>query len=69
VFGFGESELYHAGKKRKHAYLGGIRRSEPFETRVAALTNELGHKKLALDNLLLACDRLSGFVRRFIDAS
>jgi hypothetical protein len=27
---------------------------------LAALTNELGHKKLALDNLLLACNRLSG---------
>jgi len=46
--GFGESELYHAKKKRKHAHFDGDGRP--------GLTKAQGHKKLALVNLLFVCD-------------
>lgn len=46
--GFGESELYHAKNKRKHVPLAGAG--------LAGLTNAQWHKKLALVNLLFACD-------------
>jgi len=46
--GFGESELYHAKKKRKHAHFDGDGRP--------GLTNAQGHKKLALVNLWFVCD-------------
>jgi hypothetical protein len=41
--GFGESELYHAKKERKHVQLVG--------DGLPGLTNAQGHKKLALVNL------------------
>jgi len=57
--GFGESELYHAKKKRKYAHLHGNGQG--------ALTNAQAHKKLALVNLVSVC----GFLvhQRFLEAS
>jgi hypothetical protein len=46
VYGFGESELYHATEQRKHGHFSGKELLELARTSGPLLTKVDGHKKL-----------------------